>query len=57
MKKNVNLYSNIVENLESAIERAKRLESYQLNNNHIIGTVEANPNTEIYKIVERLMKK
>lgn len=47
----------LVENLESAIERAKRLESYQLNNNHIIGTVESNPNTEIYKIVERLMKK
>lgn len=56
-EKNVNLYSDIVENLESAIERAKILKSYQLNNNHIIGTVEANPNTEIYKIVERLMKK
>ena len=38
-----------------AIENAKKLENYQKENNRIIGTVEANPNTEIYKIVEYLL--
>lgn len=31
------------------------LEQYQLKNGNIIGTVEANPNTEIYKIIEDLL--
>ena len=39
------------------IIRAKKLEKYQLDNNKEIGTVEANPNTEIYKIVEELLNK
>lgn len=56
-EKNVNIYSDIINNLDLAIERAKKLEKYQLDNNRRIGTVEANPNTEIYKIVEYLTKK
>ncbi len=56
-EKNVNIYPDIIENLDKAIERAKKLEKYQLDNNRRIGTVEANPNTEIYKIVEYLIKK
>lgn len=39
------------------MERAKKLEKYQLDNNRRIGTVEANPNTELYKIVEYLINK
>ena len=57
MKKNVNIYPDIIKNLDKAIERAKKLEKYQLDNNRRIGTVEANPNTEFYKIVEYLIKK
>lgn len=57
MKKNVNIYPDIIENLDIAMERAKKLEKYQLDNNRRIGTVEANPNTELYKIVEYLINK
>ncbi len=57
MKKNVNIYPDIIENLDTAIKRAKKLEKYQLDNNRRIGTVEANPNTELYKIVEYLINK
>lgn len=56
-EKNVNIYPDIIENVDKAIERAKKLEKYQLENNRQIGTVEANPNTEIYKIIEYLIKK
>lgn len=55
-EKNVNIYPDIIKSLNLAIERAKKLEKYQLENNRKIGTVEANPNTEIYKIVEYLTK-
>ena len=56
-EKNVNIYNDIIENLDTAIKRAKKLEKYQLDNNRRIGTVEANPNTELYKIVEYLINK
>lgn len=56
-EKNVNIYPDIIENLDIAMERAKKLEKYQLDNNRRIGTVEANPNTELYKIVEYLINK
>lgn len=56
-EKNINIFQDIMENLYDAIERAKKLEKYQLENNRRIGTVEANPNTEIYKIIEYLIKK
>lgn len=55
--KNVNIYSSINQNVNDAIKRAKKLEKYQLNNDRIIGTVEANPNTEVYKLVEDLLNK
>lgn len=55
-EKNINIYPDIIKNLDLAIEYAKKLEKYQLDNNRKIGTVEANPNTEIYKIVEYLTK-
>lgn len=56
-EKNINIYPDIIKGIDLAIERAKKLEKYQNDNNRRIGTVEANPNTEVYKIVEYLMKK
>lgn len=55
-EKNINIYPYIKENLNEAILRSKRLEQYHLNNNHTIGNVEANPNTEVYKVIEYLTK-
>ena len=56
-EKNINIYPDIIKEIDLAIDRAKKLEKYQTDNNRRIGTVEANPNTEVYKIVEYLMKK
>lgn len=55
-EKNINIFPNINNNVSDAIENAKQLEKYQNDNNKKIGTVEANPNTEMYKIVEFLLK-
>lgn len=55
--KNVDVYFDINSRMIDAIERAKRLEKYQLDNDRVIGTIEANPNTEVYKIVEELLNK
>ena len=56
-EKNINIYPDIIKEIDLAIDGAKKLEKYQTDNNRRIGTVEANPNTEVYKIVEYLMKK
>ncbi len=56
-EKNINIYPIINQNVNKAIGRAKRLEKYQLDNGKKIGTVDANPSTEMYKIVEDLLKK
>lgn len=56
-EKSINIYPDIIKEIDSAIDRAKKLEKYQNDNNRRIGTVEANPNTEVYKIVEYLIKK
>lgn len=53
-EKNVNIFPAINDNVEIAIKNAKKLERYQIDNNRVIGTVEANPSTEMYKIVEEL---
>lgn len=53
--KNVDIYPNIYSNMSDAITNAKKLEKYQLENGKTIGNVEANPNTEIYKIVLELL--
>ncbi len=55
-EKNINIFPNINSNINVAIENAKQLEKYQKDNNKKIGTVEANPNTEMYKIVEYLIE-
>ena len=56
-EKNINIYPEINNNVNEAKKRAKKIEKYQLDNGKLIGTVEANPNTEMYKIVEYLIKK
>lgn len=54
-EKNINIFPDIKDKVYEAIDRAKRLESFQLQNNKIISMVEANPNTEIERIVEELI--
>ena len=56
-EKNINIYPDIIKEIDLAIDRAKKIEKYQIDINRRIGTVEANPNTAVYKIVEYLMKK
>lgn len=53
-EKNIDIYSDINQNVYEAIHRTEKLEKYQLDNGRKIGTVEANPNTEMYKIVKKL---
>ena len=56
-QKNCDIYPEIIDRVNKAILNAKKLESYQLQNNKQLQTVEANPYTEMYKIVEELQKK
>lgn len=52
--KNCNIYPEIKEKTSVAISNAKKLEKFQIVNGKRINTVEANPHTEIYKIIEEL---
>jgi hypothetical protein len=54
--KNINIYPDIIKEMNLAINRAKKLEKYQIDNNRRIGTVEANPNTEVHKMNKELEK-
>ena len=56
MKKNCNIYPDIKDKTNKAIDNSKKLEKYQKQNNRKLQTLEANPYTEIYKIVEELIK-
>ncbi len=55
-EKNIDIYNKIVLKTNEAILNAKKLEKYQIANNNIIGNINANPNTEVYKLVEYLKK-
>ena len=55
-EKNCNIYSEIKDRIGTAIENSKRLENYQKQNSKKLQTVEANPYTKMYKMVEELMK-
>ena len=55
-EKNCNIYLDIKDKINTAIENSKKLEKYQKQNSKKLQTVEANPYTEMYKIVEELMK-
>lgn len=54
-EKNFNIYPLINSNVDWAIKNAKKLLKYQIDNGKVIGKVDANPNTEVYKIVEYLI--
>ena len=55
-EKNCNIYPELKAKINSAMINSKKLENYQLQNNRRLQTVEANPYTEMYKIVEELIK-
>lgn len=55
-EKNCNIYVEIKDRMDKAIDNSKRLEKYQKQNNRVLQSVEANPYTEMYKIVEELIK-
>lgn len=56
-EKNMDIYNKINLKINDAIINAKKLENYQITNNKVIGDVNVNPNTEVYKLVEYLLKK
>lgn len=55
-EKNYDIYQEICDNTDIAVQRAKKLEKYHIDNKKKIGMVETNPNTEIYKVIECLKK-
>lgn len=54
-EKNYNIYNEINNKTNKTIEREKKLINYQIENGKTIGTVDANPSTEVYKVVEDLL--
>ena len=54
--KNCNMYPIISEKTASASENAKKLEKYHKENNRNIQSVEANPHSDVYKIIDELEK-
>ena len=55
-KKNYNIYLDIKDRTNVAIDNSKKLENYHLKNKKKLQLVDTNPYTEIYKIVEELIK-
>lgn len=52
--KNCNMYPFIIDKIKKAYDNAKKLENYQKNNGKNIESVEANPYSDIYKIIDEL---
>ena len=55
-EKNCNIYPEIKDRVDIAISNSKKLEKFQLQNNRKLQMVEANPYTEVYKLIEELLK-
>ena len=55
-EKNCNIYPEIKDKVNIAISNSKKLEKFQLLNNRKLQMVEANPYTEVYKLIEELLK-
>lgn len=55
-EKNCNIYADLGDKIDIAIKNAKKLEKYQLLHNRKLRMTEANPYTEMYKIVEELIR-
>lgn len=56
-EKNINIYSSISEDTQVAINNCKQLEKEQLENGNKLNSVQCNPYTSVYKIVEYLINK
>ena len=54
--KNCNMYPIIVDKTKEAYDNAKKLEKYQKENNRDIQSVEANPHSDVYQIIDELEK-
>ncbi len=54
--KNCNIYPVISSKTKIAYDSAKKLEKYQIDNSRNIKSVEANPHTEVYQIIDELEK-
>ena len=52
--KNCSMYSVLYDNIGEAYSRSKKLEKYHKDNGNDVQTVEANPHTDIYKIIDEL---
>lgn len=50
--KNCDIFSEIKSKTSLAYDRAKKLEKYQVSNGNDIKSVEANPHTEVYKVID-----
>ena len=55
--KNNNTFLKIKESTNQAIENAKKLEKYQLRKGYDLYSYECNPYTEVYKVVEELIRR
>lgn len=53
----MNVYPLICEDTEKAIEYAKKIERFHMDNNHAIDSDKANPHTGAYKVVEELKRR
>ena len=54
--KSYDIYNDIKGNINKAIENAKKLEKYQKENGKRLQSFEANPYTEMYKLIQELNK-
>lgn len=54
--KNCNMYPIIVDKTKEAYNNAKKLEQYQKDNNRFIQSVEANPHSDVYQIIDEIEK-
>lgn len=54
-KKGYNIYPEIVDNTKTAIKNAKKLAEFQKSQQKSPQTVECNPHTEVYKIIEEFI--
>lgn len=56
-EKNYNIFPDIKNKVNMAIENAKKLEQYQLENNKDKHSVDANPHTNVYEVIEEISLK
>lgn len=53
----MDVYSIINGKLNIAIQNAKKVEKYQIENKKNINSEDANPHTSVYKVIEELIKR